>query len=323
VAQVTTVITVTMNTAIDRVLSSPGFTVGRHQLAESVSLTPAGKGINLSRALARLGRSNVATGFVGKAEAGRFEKLLRAGEGLARVNDQLLSVPGPTRENITVIDPDAGTDTHLRTKGYPLDDHDLARLSTKLGLLSREDSVFVFAGSTPQGVDQRVVSNLVQTAQQGGAQVVLDSDGDLLAAVLGSIDQPVWMVSPNRAELASAVGKDLGRSFEEVLDAANSLTDRSQWVLVSLGGEGGLLITPSGAWRGVCEIDPAQVVSTVGSGDCLVAAAVDARLHGMSPEDVLRRALAVATASTLIANPADFDLKEVDRLKESTKVRQA
>jgi len=322
VGQAITVITVTMNTAIDRVLCSPGFAVGAHQLAESVSLTPAGKGINLSRALARLGRSNVATGFVGKAEADRFEKLLRAGEGLGRVNDQLLSVPGPTRENITVVDPDAGTDTHLRTQGYQLDQTDLARLSTKVGLLSREGSVFVFAGSTPRGVDAQTVSGWVQTAQQGGAQVILDLDGQVMSEVLALIAQPVWMVSPNRSELASAVSKELDGSFDDVLSAARSLLERSQWVLVSLGAEGGLLVTPAGAWRGVCEIAHDRVVSTVGSGDCLVAAAVNARLRGLEPEQVLRRALAVATASTLSASPSDFDLNEVARLEESARVQE-
>ena len=321
-ARSSTVITVTLNTAIDRVLQAPGFKVGAHQVAEPLSLTPAGKGINLSRALARLGRTNVATGFVGKAEADRFERLLRCGEGLGRVNNQLLSVAGPTRENITVIDPDAATDTHLRTRGYVLDATDVGRMSTKIGLLSREDTVVVFAGSTPEGADAKTVAQLAEVAQTGDAQVVLDLDGPLLSGVVAELEQPIWMISPNRKELASAIGHaqqdELG--VQELLQAVRGMTDRCGWVLVSLGADGGLLVTEQGAWRGKCEFDPGRVASTVGGGDCLVAAAIDARLKGLDPENVLRRSLAVATASTLHLNPAEFELAEVQSLMESAEI---
>ena len=315
-----TVITVTMNTAIDRVLKAPGFRVGAHLPAETVSHTPAGKGVNLARALARLGRSNIATGFVGQGEAERFEIFLNTGEGLGRVNNQLLSVRGPTRENITVVDPDAGTDTHLRTRGYQVTEHDLARLSTKVGLLSREGVVFVFAGSSPDGVDNDALSALVRKAQWGGADVVLDLDGKTLGDVLGSVGKAVWMVSPNRSEFAAALGLDGEMTFEQILDAARSAADRSGWVMVSMGSEGGLLVTESGVYRGVCEVDHSRVVSTVSSGDCLVAAVVDAHLRGLAPAEALRRGLAVATASTFSAHPADFDLKDARELAEAARV---
>ncbi len=321
-----TVITVTMNTAIDRVLRAPGFQVGAHLSAETVSHTPAGKGINLARALARLGRSNIATGFVGQGEVDMFETFLSTGEGLGRVNNQLLSVLGPTRENITVVDPEAKTDTHLRTKGYELTEHDLARLMTKVGLLSRDDAVFVFAGSLPDGMDDTALVALVDVAQEGGARVVLDLDGQTLGAALSRLSRPVWMISPNRSELTAALGYTAEMSSEDMLEAARGIVwaagnqSGGGWVLVSLGREGGLLVTESGAYRGVCEIDSSRVVSTVGSGDCLVAAVLDAHLRGLAPDEALGRGLAVATASTFNAHPADFDMNNVRELAESVRV---
>lgn len=309
-----------MNTAIDRVLKVPGFAVGGHLPAEAVSHTPAGKGVNLSRALARLGRSSIVTGFVGQAEAERFESFLNTAVGHGRVNSQLLSVRGPTRENITVVDPEGGTDTHLRTRGYALTDHDVARLTTKVGLLSRPGAVFVFAGSLPEGMDSEVLAGLVATAQGGGGRVVLDLDGQTLGEALKTIDGSVWMISPNRVEFAAAVGHDREMSFEVMLDAARLTGVRAEWVMVSMGKEGGLLVTQSGACRGVCEVDPGRVVSTVGSGDCLVAAVIDAQLRGLSPEEALRQGLAVATASTLNAFPADFQTQDVRELAESVHI---
>lgn len=311
-----------MNTAIDRVLRAPGFAVGEHLLAQSISRTPAGKGINISRALARLGRSNVATGFAGHEEADQFEALLRGGEGFARVNDQLLSVHGPTRENITIVDPDAATDTHLRTQGYELSQHDMARLSAKVGLLSRDGAVFVFAGSLPAGMDDAALTGLVSKAQDGGALVVLDLDGKTLGNVMRSLNRPVWMVSPNRAELAQAVGRDGEMNRDDLLDAARGLTSKAGWVLVSLGAKGGMLITESGAWHGLCEVDPSRIVSTVGGGDCLIAAVLDARLNGAEPAEALARGLAVATASTLQPSPSDFDMQCVHELEQAARIEQ-
>jgi 1-phosphofructokinase len=317
-----TVITVTMNTAIDRVLKAPGFEVGAHINAQQMSHTPAGKGVNLARALARLGRSNIATGFVGHSEAESFESFLNAGEGLGRVNNQLLSVRGPTRENITVLDPDAGTDTHLRTTGYQLTEHDLARLTTKVGLLSREDVVFVFAGSLPDGMDDAALACLIATAQSGGAKVVLDLDGKTLGAALNTLGQAVWMISPNRLEFADALGHDVDMGFEPLLQAVRLASAKAGWILVSLGRDGGLLVTDSGAYRGICEVDPARVVSTVGSGDCLVASVIDAHLSGRKPGEALKQGLAVATASTFHANPSDFDRADIKDLAASIRIQE-
>ncbi len=317
-----TVVSVTMNTAVDRVLRAPGFAVGAHLLAEPVSQTPAGKGINLARALARLGRSNIATGFVGQGEAQAFEALLRESEDVGRVNNQLLTVRGPTRENITVVDPDAGTDTHLRTTGYELMENDIARLTTKIGLLSREGAVVVFAGSLPAGLDDSALAKMVRTAQWGGADVVLDLDGHALGSVLDAVGKAVWMVSPNRAELADAFADGQEMNDQALLDVARAAAERGGWVLVSLGAEGGILVTESGAWRGVCEIDHSRVVSTVGSGDCLVAAVVDARLSGTAPAEALKRGLAVATASTTDPNPSGFDLMCVVELEAKVQIVQ-
>jgi 1-phosphofructokinase len=157
--------------------------------------------------------------------------------------------------------------------------------------------------------------------QGGGARVVLDLDGKTLGAVLETVSEAVWMVSPNRLEFADAIGHSVDMGFEGLLDSARSAGERAGWVLVSMGGEGGLLVTESGAYRGVCEVDHNRVVSTVGSGDCLVAAVVDAHLSGLGPDEALRRGLAVATASTFTVNPAEFDLKDARELAESITIQ--
>ncbi len=131
----TPIVTVTLNTALDRVLNVENFAIGEHLPAEEVSRFPAGKGINLSRGLARLGRDSIATGFVGNEESSQFEQVLKRSTP-GRAVSQLLSVRGQTRENITILDPLNHTDTHIRTAGCEITRQDVQRIVSKLGLLA-------------------------------------------------------------------------------------------------------------------------------------------------------------------------------------------
>lgn len=314
------VITVTMNTAIDRVLRVPGFAVGAHLPAEPISDTPAGKGVNVSRALARLGRSSTATGFVGEPDAERFKAITIEDGSEGRIDNQLIPVPGRTRENVTIVDPDTGNDTHLRMQGFTVTGDDLARLGAVVGRLSRAGVVMVFAGSLPAGMDAHALIELVRRAKAGGAQVALDLDGVVLGGVLDAAGG-VWLVSPNRSELAEALGKRGELSDAELLPAARDLGTRAQRVLLSLGAQGAMLLTPDGAWRGACPVDRGLVVSTVGAGDCLLAAVVDGCLSGMTPDETLRRGVAVASASIRNAEPVGFDHEVVRELARTAVVK--
>ena len=331
------ILTVTLNTAIDRVLEVEGFAVGAHLPARELSRFPAGKGVNLSRALARIGRDNIATGFVGSEDADSFEQLLKAASP-GRANCQLLSVRGRTRENITILDRINHTDTHIRTAGYELSRNDVQRIISKIGLLTREGSIIVISGSLPSGMTVANLDTLIYMAIGGRAKVVLDLEGKLLAqcssvelAVAGEEDEPppsvegersrmVWMVKPNRQELADALGLEKLEGERQLLEAGRRLTRRVSWVVLTLGAQGAILFGREGTWRGWCEVDPDQVVSTVGCGDCLLAGVLDAQAAGAEPEEVLRNGIAVATANALRPGVAEFDADLVHRTYAVTRI---
>ncbi|MEX0654888.1 MAG: hexose kinase [Phycisphaeraceae bacterium] len=328
------IITVTLNTAIDRVLEVDDFHVGEHVKAREALRYPAGKGINVSRALARIGRDNVATGFVGQAEMLEFEHLLaeaRPGRSLC----QLLAARGPTRENITILDPKNHTDTHVRTTGFEITRHDLQRLVSKLGLLARPGALVLFAGSLPQGMDMADFDTLMYVAIGGGAKVVLDVGGRLLAestslemaSLADAEPEPVggsggskmlWMIKPNRRELAEALGQAPDALTDEaaIIDAGRRIARRVAWVVVTLGPAGALLFHQGRVWRGRCDVPANEVINTVGCGDCLLAGLLDAHAAGRAPEDVLRWGIATASANALLAGVAGFDRDRVTELAE-------
>lgn len=310
-----------MNTAIDRVLRVPGFALGAHVRAEPIADAPAGKGVNISRALAKLGRPSIVTGFVGQRDAERFAVSLCGEEHVARIDNHLVAVRGATRENITIFDPDNGTDTHLRAPGFTVTRDDLARLSNTIERLARQNTVVIFTGSLPPGMDRHVLAGLVSKALANGARVVLDLNGEVLGLVLEAVKK-VWLVSPNRSELAEALGEKGTLPDGRLLTAARSLHGSADTLLLSLGAQGAMLVTHDGAWRGMCAIDARQIVSTVGAGDCLLAGVVDGCLNGMTPEETLRHGLGVASTSILSADPAGIDQGVVQKLKQTATVQR-
>lgn len=312
------IITVTMNTAIDRVLRVPGFTVGGHQKAEPVSDAPAGKGINVSLALARLGRSSIATGFVGADHAGRFAAIAHETPSQGRIENRLIPVPGGTRENITIIDPQSGTDTHLRMPGFTVTEDDVTRLEKMIDELARPDGVVVFAGSLPPGMDIESLNRLVLAGHGRGARIALDLSGPELIHAIISVGA-VWMASPNRKELMDALNISKDLTQEMLFSAALTLASRTDLLLLSLGAEGAALVAGGEVYRGTCPVPGESVKNTVGAGDSLFAAALDASLAGMTPEQTLCRSMAVAAANIQCSETVCFDPEQVSGLMQTAR----
>lgn len=300
------VVTVTVNPAIDCVFEVPGLTLGAHQVGRRLYRAPAGKGVNVARVLATLGHPPVATGFVGAAEMQAFEDSL-ASDG---VQSQFLAVEGDTRENITLIDPRTNTETHVRDIGFHVKRHDVDRLVRKLGLLAHARVLVVFSGSLPPGMEPSDLSAMIRECVGRGAAVAVDADGPLLREVRSN---RLWAIKPNREELHAMIGRPLG-SDDDLVRAGRALCETVENVLVSCGSAGGYLFTGDRGYIGQVELDPGEVVSTVGCGDALLAGFIAARLEGHDAGEAHRRALATATEAATRLLPGRVDPTRVTQL---------
>ena len=308
------IVTVGLNPAIDRVLEVKNFTLGAHQQGREVLRLPAGKSLNVSRALSRLGIANTATGFLGRDNRDEFLTVLEQ----LHVVDEFFLLPGRTRENVTIADPLARQETHIRQEGLHVAQQDLHRLHRKLQFLSHEGVIIVFSGSLPPGISHEQFAEVVSMCAEGGARVAVDTGGD----VIRSLDiEKLWLVKPNRQELADLVGKDLTDERQEIAAAAD-LARGIDVVLLTRGAQGALMFTGSKVYKGYVGLDEDCVKNTVGCGDAMLGAFIAAHLKHHQPEQAFAQAIACATASACSMEPADFEIGLMDELEQKVVIEE-
>ncbi len=310
------IVTVTMNAAIDRTLTVPNFQRGqRHRASQGLTLA-GGKGINIARALKRLGAPVVATGLAGGKTGTRIVEELTAE---AILND-FVRIEDESRTSTAIVDPTGGSYTEVNEWGPHVEPEELEILLEKLVYLSRGAQYVVFAGSLPRGVDDGFYGEAIRDLNRRGVLTVLDCDGEPL--LLGTQAEP-FLVSPNEREAESLVGQEF-HDDEDFLDGLEAIAE--------LGARNVLITRESGCWgllradrelhryrADAPRIDP---ISAVGSGDVLLAGFVAARLEQRSDEEALRAAVAAGAAATLELGAGRFEPREAGRLVASIEVAQ-
>jgi 1-phosphofructokinase family hexose kinase len=308
------IVTVTLNAAVDRTLTVPNFQRGqRHRASQGLTLA-GGKGINIARALKRLGVPVIATGLAGGGTGTRIVQELTAE---AILND-FVRIEDDSRTSTAIVDPTGGSYTEVNEWGPHVSPEELEILVEKLAYLSRGGDYVIFAGSLPRGVDPGFYGEAIRELNRRGVHTVLDSEGEALR--LGTQAEP-YLVSPNEREAEGLVGQE----FHDDDDSLAGLESISE-----LGARNVLITRESGCWallrsdrdvhryRALApRVDP---VSAVGSGDVLVAGFVAARLEDRTDEEALRAAVAAGAASTLELGAGRFEPREAGRLVSSIEV---
>jgi len=309
------IVTVTMNAALDRTLTVPNFQRGqRHRASQGLTLA-GGKGINVARALKRLGLPVVATGLAGGGTGTRIiEKLTSE----AILND-FVRIADESRTSTAVVDPTTNTFTEINEWGPRVEAAELEILLEKLHYLSKGAEMVVFAGSLPRGVAEDFYAEAIRDLNRRGVQTALDSEGEPLR--LGLEAEP-FLVSPNQPEAEAIVGQEFHEEQDFAL-ALDELADLGARSVLLTHGEGcfALVREARGAARRYRGVAPrVDAISAVGAGDVLLAGFIAGRLEGGTAEEALRKAIATATASTLEVGAGVFEPREVGRLLPSVVV---
>ena len=313
------IVTVTMNTALDRILTVPNFHRGqRHRASDKLTLA-GGKGIIVARALKRLGVPVVATGLVGGRNGRRILEELSE----EAVLDDLVRIEDESRTSTAVIDPTSGGYTEIIEWGPLVNPEELEVLRDKIGYLSRGAEMVVFAGSLPRGVDAGFYAEEIRELNRRGIPTVLDTEGEPLR--LGVEAEPD-LATPNQLEAEALVGQEFSdeEDFVLALDAITEMGARSVLVKNERGVFAHLRREKERGRPLRFRVDaPAvDVVSPVGAGSVLLAAFIAARLERVPHEEALRRAVAAATASTLVVGSGQFEPREASRLVADVQVHE-
>ncbi len=312
-ASATEIVTITLNPAIDRLIEVRDFAVGRHQMGRRIDVYPAGKGIRLSRVLARLGTRSIATGFVGDRELDLFESFLSA-PAAGRAVSQMLRVNQPTRENVTIVDPINDRSTYVREEGFQITPKDLERIQGKIGLMARDEAILCFCGSIPPGLSVEVFREMVQRAIHAGARVLLDTFGEPLEATR---DLPVWMIRMNRTTAAQVAGHPI-TTRDEALEMTRFLARKGAMAAVTVGAEGAALTVPGLAWVGHVGIHPGLVINTVGCGESFVAGLLHEWRRSGDWASAFREGLTVATVNATTVRSGEIDAETREEFRKLT-----
>jgi 1-phosphofructokinase family hexose kinase len=308
------IVTVTLNAALDRTLSVPIFQLGHRHRANDV--LAGGKGINVARALKRLDVPVVALGLAGGRTGTRLVEELTSE---AILND-FVRISGESRTSTAVVDPTAGTYTEINEWGPKVTERELGMLLEKLQYLSRSADLIVLAGSLPRSVPEDWYALAARELGRRGVRVALDAEGEPLR--LGLEAEP-FLVSPNQREAEGIVGQELedDDDFVMALDALADLGARN--VVITLENGAFARIREDRRVRRYRALAPhVEPVSTVGTGDVLLAQWVASRLEERGPEEALRLAVAAGAASCLEVGAGRFDPREAARLAGSVDVHE-
>src|SRR5687768_17230937 len=204
------IITVTLNTAIDKTLSVPNFRLGRRHRTVEQTTMPGGKGVNVARVLKTLGAPVIATGFTGGPTGTRIVDQLTQ---LSVLSD-FVRIREESRTNTAVIDPTTGEQTEINERGPSVSEQEVELFVDKLLYLAKGASVCVFAGSLPRDIDVDVYAGLIRELKRLGVDTVVDTDGDpLRRAVRAEPD----VISPNVLEAEELVGHEFNDEEDHVI----------------------------------------------------------------------------------------------------------
>lgn len=293
------IITLTLSPAFDTHCHADGLRLEHENLIHMDLCQAGGKGVNISRALAHNGTENLALAVLGEENADSFTRNLTA-DG---VTYEAITVPGRIRENIT-IHVEGAPETRLSFPGFPVTTDLLDRVAQILLDRADGDTVITMTGRVPQGMAVEAVMEVLEKAAQKGAKIVVDSRSFSLDHL--KTLKP-WLIKPNQEEISAYLGREIS-SLRETLAEAKSLHEGGiANVMISMGGDGALLVCREGAFIAVPP--KVEVLSTIGAGDSAIAGFISCAAE--DPRERLLRAVAYGTAAcmtegTLPPRPEDI-----------------
>ncbi len=252
--------TVTFNPAIDYAIGVENLKLGMTNRASFEQFLPGGKGLNVSMILNHLEIENIAFGFIAGFTG---IEIKRHFESLGGKSDFIELKEGISRINIKIK---SAQETEINAAGPIIDSEAVKQLLDKLHLLKEGDTL-VLAGSIPSSLPDSLYSNIMKMLADKNIMIVVDATKKLLVNVL---QYKPFLIKPNNHELGELFDVSL-ETREDVIPYAKKLQEKgAQNILVSMAGEGAVLITQTGevfaskAPKGV-------VKNSVGAGDSMVA----------------------------------------------------
>lgn len=284
------IITITFNPAIDKSTSVAALIPEKKLKCTEPVYEAGGGGINVARAIKKLGGDATAVylagGYTGKAFTGLLTR-----ESVASI---IIETAESTRENLVVAEVASNQQYRFGMPGPYIREHEWQQC---LDIVEKINDVeyIVASGGLPKGVPEDIFARIAIIAKKKNARLIVDTSGEPL---LKAVTEGVFLIKPNLSELSSLVGKE-ELNIELVDDMAKIVIEKGncEVVVVSMGPSGAMLVTRDIAQQ----IIPPAVIrkSTVGAGDSMVAGMVLSLSRNKTLLEAVQYGVACGTAATM------------------------
>lgn len=298
------ILTITLNPAIDKSSSIESLIHEKKLKCSTPKFEPGGGGINVSRAIKKLGGASrsfyLAGGYTGKFFSEMLEK-----EG---INAKLVEIKNHTRENLIIYDRSTGLQYRFGMPGPLIYETEWQKLLSEIESII--DIEFIVAsGSISEGIPEDIFARIAHIAKRKKIKCIVDTSGNALSM---AVKENLFLIKPNIGELNTLTQQNI--TVENIASIADDLTIKNNCenIVVSMGAEGAFLIGKNEKQK----FTPPSVErkSTVGAGDSMVAGIVLSLSKGNKITDAVRYGVACGTAATMNPGTELCHLEDVENL---------
>jgi len=300
------IVAFTMNPAIDKSSSVEHVIAERKLYCKAPRFEPGGGGVNVSRAIRKLGGESTLLYPAGGYTGHRLKDLLDKEE----ITHRPILIEGMTRESLVVLEESTGQQFRFGMPGPVLKNEEWERCLHELSTIRPKPDYLVASGSLPPGVPTDFYARVARAGKEKGAKVIIDASGEALNRAL---QEGVYLIKPNYREFRDLVGQDMKEESQIKAEARKMVkSGRCEILVISLGAAGALMISENVTEQ----IRPPTVpiVSKVGAGDSMVAGIVLSLARGKTERDSVLFGMAAGAAAVMTPGTELCRREDTERL---------
>ena len=303
------ILTIAMNPAIDKSSSVDHVVAERKLYCTPPRFEPGGGGINVSRAIQKLGGSSRLFYPTGGLTGKRLQNLLEE-EGL---DHRPFSIDGMIRENLVILEESTGQQYRFGMPGPKLQEKEWEQFLEKLSAIDPAPDFVVASGSLPPGVPPDFYAQVARVAKKRGTKTIVDVSGKALQE---AVEEGVFLIKPNVGEFRELIGEKIKEKSQIKAEAQKMVKNgRCEVLVISLGAAGALAVSKDFAEHILPPTVP--IVSKVGAGDSMVAGITLSLARGKSLWESVFFGVATGTAAVMTPGTELCRAEDAERLYES------
>lgn len=302
------IVTVTLNPSVDRNATVDNVISDAKLRCHDVQSAPGGGGINVAKAVVRLGGEALALWSCGGGADATLGAMLDA-EG---VPHRPIPVADPTRENLTVLDASSGEQYRFTMPGPHLIAEDVAHWLAAVERMGPEIDYLVLSGSVPPGVDDDIYARFVEVVPDS-CRVLLDTSGRPLKAALR---KGIHLIKPNLRELSQVLGRELGDDADIVAGCRELIGKEMVAIAVVTLGKAGAVVV-QGESHVHLRSPTVAIKSRVGAGDSTMAGIALGLDRGWDVPEAIKLGVAAGAAAVMTPGNELCRPEDVERLRAS------